>query len=99
MNAFHSFFVLSQSDMLFALDFAQDIELKRKTCCMKSTTQRSAEWQGTTLEGYIGGSQEHVDKKSATGIGDEAATQKRKKWPELSKQDIEGSEVQKIGRP
>ena len=39
------------------------------------------------------------EKKSATGIGDEVVTQKRKKSSEHPKQDMEGSEVQKIGRP
>ena len=63
---------------------------------VKCTARRSAERQGTTLEGYTGGLQEYVTKKSATGIGDEV-TQKRKKSSELPKQDMEGSEVQKIG--
>ena len=39
-----------------------------------------------------------MNKKSATEIGDEAVT-KKKKSSELPKQDIEGSEVQKIGQP
>ena len=45
-----------------------------------------------------GGLQEHVNQKSATGIGDEAVPQE-KKSSELPKQDTEGSEVQKFGRP
>ena len=32
----------------------------------------------TTLEGYTGGLQEYVNKKSAAGVGDEAVTQKKK---------------------
>ena len=55
--------------------------------------------RGTTLEGYTGGLQEYVNKKSATGVGDEAVTQKRKKSSEHPKQDMDGSEVQKMGRP
>ena len=39
-----------------------------------------------------------MNKKSATEIGDEAVTQK-KKSSELPKRDMEGSEFQKIGRP
>ena len=39
-----------------------------------------------------------MNKKSATGIGDEAVTWK-KKSSEPPKQDMEGSEVRKIGRP
>ena len=46
----------------------------------------------------IGGLHKHANKKSATEIGDEAVTQK-KKSSELVKRNIEGSEVQKIGRP
>ena len=48
-------------------------------------------------EGYTGGLQGYEKKKTATEIGDEGVTQK-KKSSELPKQDIEGSEVQKIGR-
>ena len=51
------------------------------------------------MEGYIGGLQEYVNKKPATEIGDEAVMQKKMKSSELPKQDMEGSEVQKIERP
>ena len=44
-----------------------------------------------------GGLQEYLNKESATG-GNQAVTQK-KKSSELPKRDLEGSEVQKIGRP
>ena len=45
-----------------------------------------------------GGLQAYGNKETATVIGNEAVTQKKKK-SELPKRDLEGSEVQKIGRP
>ena len=39
------------------------------------------------LEGTLEGLQEYVNKKSATGIGDEAVTQKKKSSDSLPKQD------------
>ena len=45
-----------------------------------------------------GGLQEYMNKEQATEIGNETVTQKRKS-SELPKRDLEGSEVQKIGRP
>ena len=46
---------------------------------------------------HCGGLQEYVDKKSAMEIGDRAVIQK-KKSSELPRRDMEGSEVQKIGK-
>ena len=80
-----------------------DVRQKRRELMsrrVKCTARRRAERQGTTLKGHTGGLQEYVNKKSATEIGDEAVTQKKKnkESSEFPKQDTEGSEIQKIGR-